>query len=119
MKRLNAQHHILTRVKGGEIVNAPLPKKSGSKILDIGCGTGIWCIQMAEDNPDAAIVGMDISPIQPQNKPDNVEFLIHDMEKQWPFPDEHFDFIQLSLVQGNVADWGELMQKIVRYEILN
>lgn len=59
---------------------------------------------------------MDVSPIHPQKKPDAVEWLIHDMEKRWPFPDDHFDLIHLSLVQGNVADWGDMMQKIVRYE---
>ncbi|KAI4170383.1 MAG: hypothetical protein LQ343_005005 [Gyalolechia ehrenbergii] len=36
------------------------------RILDIGTGTGIWAIEMAEQYPDAQVIGTDLSPIQPQ-----------------------------------------------------
>lgn len=42
---------------------APLVKPK--RILDIGTGTGIWAIQMAEQNPESTIWGIDLSPIQP------------------------------------------------------
>ncbi|KAK4894236.1 hypothetical protein LTR28_002084, partial [Elasticomyces elasticus] len=37
------------------------------------------------------------------------------MEADWPFPDDHFDLIHLSLVHGCVADWPGMMQKIKKH----
>ncbi|KFZ12534.1 hypothetical protein V501_04187 [Pseudogymnoascus sp. VKM F-4519 (FW-2642)] len=35
------------------------------KILDLGCGTGIWCIDVADEYPSAEVIGVDIAPTQP------------------------------------------------------
>ncbi|KJX98709.1 hypothetical protein TI39_contig397g00004 [Zymoseptoria brevis] len=115
IQRLNEQHWILTQVKGGKLHHAPLPKRDGLKILDVGCGSGIWCLQIAEDFPKAMVFGMDVSPVQPQKKPANVEWFTNDMEKDWPFPDEYFDFIHLSLVHGCVGNWDEMTAKMMRH----
>jgi len=112
--RLNEQHFLLTTLKDGRLHNAPLPATEGLRILDVGCGSGIWCVGMADRYPDAMITGMDVSPIQPQHKPANVGWIVHDMEKDWPFAAAYFDFIHLSLVHGCVADWDEMMTKIVQ-----
>lgn len=114
--RLNEQHFLLTTLKDGALHHAPVPSsKPGLHILDVGCGSGIWCVEMAARYPEAMITGMDVSPIQPKNKPANVEWIVHDMEKEWPFADGYFDFIHLSLVHGCVADWNEMTRVIVRH----
>lgn len=41
------------------------PLANPKRILDIGTGTGIWAIEMAEQYPDAQVIGIDLSPIQP------------------------------------------------------
>lgn len=127
IQRLNEQHWILTQVKGGSLHRAPLPTAAENKsprILDMGCGSGIWCIEMAEAYPSAMIVGMDVSPVQPMHhKPANVEWIIQDMEVEedgaasvsWPFPEDYFDLIHLSLVHGCVANWDTFMAKLVRH----
>lgn len=116
IQRLNEQHWVLTQVKGGKLHFAPLPKDTnGLRILDIGCGSGIWCVEMAEEYPKAMIVGMDVSPIQPKTKPANVEWIVQDMEDTWRFPEDYFDLIHLSLVHGCVADWDQMMQQITTH----
>ncbi|KAI9710045.1 MAG: hypothetical protein M1812_007509 [Candelaria pacifica] len=112
--RLNQQHHCFTLLKGGKLHLAPLPS-TPLRILDIGTGTGIWCVQMAELYPTSEIIGIDISPIKSDNKPSNVTFQVEDAEKPWSFPDDHFDFVHMSLMHGSVADWLALVQKIKRH----
>ncbi len=48
---------------GGNLYLAPIvdPKT----VLDIGTGTGIWAIEMADQYPDATVIGTDLSPVQP------------------------------------------------------
>ena len=48
---------------GGNLHFAPLvdPKN----MLDIGTGTGIWAMEMADRYPDATVIGTDLSPVQP------------------------------------------------------
>lgn len=57
-------HHVYTLVLHGDLYKAPIGDNPGS-ILDIGTGTGIWAIDMAEKFPNARILGNDLSPIQP------------------------------------------------------
>jgi ubiquinone/menaquinone biosynthesis C-methylase UbiE len=118
IERLNEQHWIFTQAKQGRIYNAPIdPTQAGFRILDIGCGSGIWCIQMADAFPDCTIVGMDISPIQAEEKPSNVEWMLHNVETELPFPNDEFDYVRLSLLNGSFADFGKTMKTIVQYVI--
>jgi SAM-dependent methyltransferase len=38
---------------------------AGTYVLDVGTGTGIWALEFAEQNPDAKVIGCDLSAIQP------------------------------------------------------
>lgn len=64
LDRLDLQHHMLTMLFGGKLHLAPLNEPK--KILDLGTGTGIWAIDMADLYPDATVIGTDLSPVQPQ-----------------------------------------------------
>jgi metalloendopeptidase OMA1, mitochondrial len=118
LRRLNEQHAILKAVKNDKIHLAPfLPSlHSPAKILDIGCGSGIWCLEIASLYGDEVdVIGMDLTTIQPEERPANVRWVVHDMEVEpWPFPEQHFDFIHVSLVHGCIADWEKMMARIVR-----
>jgi methylase of polypeptide subunit release factors len=41
------------------------PLENPQRILDIGTGTGIWALDMADQYPEAEVIGVDLSPIQP------------------------------------------------------
>lgn len=63
LDRLDLQHHVITLLLNGELHLAPL--ENPRRILDIGTGTGLWAIEMADRFPNAIVTGTDLSPIQP------------------------------------------------------
>ena len=72
-ERLDLQHHLVCLKFDGlvpcpdevERILAPRPDGDQPTVLDVGTGTGIWAIEMAEKYPHATIVGLDIVPVNP------------------------------------------------------
>jgi len=59
-------------------------EKDQTRILDIGAGTGIWAIEMAEKYPKVEVIGTDLCLIQPQQwVPPNCRFEVDDAEQEW------------------------------------
>lgn len=103
--RLDLLHHLFKMILGGELFTAPLPSNP-RRVLDVGTGTGIWAIEMADQFPDAVVIGTDLSPIQPSWVPPNLQFYVEDCEAAWTFPTSKlFDFIHGRALCGGIADW--------------
>ena len=64
LDRLDLTHQMLRITMRNKLHFAPFDGKF-AKILDVGTGTGIWAIEMADDYPDAEITGTDLSATQP------------------------------------------------------
>lgn len=92
-------------ILGGELLTAPLIS-SPKRVLDVGTGTGIWAIEFADQHPNTTVLGTDLSPIQPNWVPPNLQFYVEDCEADWSFPDsEKFDYIHGRALCGGIADW--------------
>jgi len=83
-------------------------------ILDVGTGTGIWAIDVADAFPCARVIGTDISPTQPTWAPANVEFQIDDANLEWTFPENSFDFIHIRYLHGAISDWDAFYKQVYK-----
>jgi hypothetical protein len=118
--RLDLLHHIFRLVLGGSLYRAPIAdgRPPPERILDVGTSTGIWAIEMADEFPNAIVIGTDLSPIQPGWVPLNCKFYVDDAEAEWNYPtDEHFNFIHARGVWGGIADWARFYSQV--YQNLN
>lgn len=106
LDRLDLHHHIFTLVLQNRLHLAPLHKPG--RVLDVGTGTGIWAIDFADEHPDAQVIGIDLSPVQPSLVPPNVEFQIDDCEDTWTHRFK-FDYIHVRSMAGSIADWAKLL----------
>jgi len=113
--RLDLQHNLFLLTFDGRLYLCPAGKdEAGGKpvrrVLDVGTGTGIWAIDFADDHPDAYVLGVDLSPIQPSFVPPNVKFEVDDLEESWTFADK-FDFIYSRMMTAGLANWPRFFEQ--------
>jgi len=63
----------------------------------------------------ANIIGVDLSPIQPQWIPPNVQFTVDDVESPWLKPKNHFDYIHARHTVMAIKDWPQLLRRSLEY----
>ncbi|KAI0149624.1 S-adenosyl-L-methionine-dependent methyltransferase [Hypoxylon sp. NC0597] len=106
-------HHVSTLMQDGKIYLAPIGDDV-QKVLDVACGTGIWAIDFADLFPAAEVIGVDISPQQPQWIPPNLKFEVDDVTQPWTYEPNSFDYIHLRWLTGSVPDWYALYREIFK-----
>jgi len=94
----------------GKLFHMPIPPDESHRILDIGTGTGIWAIEVSDELPAAAVIGVDISPTMPAIVPPNVSFEIFDIEDEWNFS-QPFTRIHSRYMAGSIKNWPLLMRQ--------
>ena len=69
----------------------------------------------ADEHPSSEVVGVDLSPIQPNFIPPNVRFEVDDINKPWTFKDNYFDYVHARSMLGTVPDWTEFWKSAKKY----
>lgn len=108
--RLDLLHHCFLLILNGRLFVSPV--SSPQRVLDIGTGTGLWAMDVADEFPSAQVIGTDLSPIQPGWVPPNVQFYIDDVENEWMYDaDDAFDLVHTRVMGGSISDWDRFAQQ--------
>ncbi|RUS19723.1 S-adenosyl-L-methionine-dependent methyltransferase [Endogone sp. FLAS-F59071] len=90
--------------------------RSGASVLDVGCGSSSWIMELAATYPASHFVGTDISLALLAHTPSNCSFqLVNGLEFPLPFADGSFDFVRhyfgLTITENK---WPELVKELTR-----
>lgn len=110
MDRNDLQHCKFTLLLDDKFFLAPIDSNP-QKILDMGTGSGIWAIDVADAYPSAEVIGVDTAAVQPDILPQNLVFEIDDIEHDWLWPESSFDFIHGRELIMAIRDWPRLVRQ--------
>jgi ubiquinone/menaquinone biosynthesis C-methylase UbiE len=125
VNRLQLQDYLLTASMGGILPEQPDPSVF-PRVLDVGCGTGGWLIELAKAYPTSTrLVGVDASlkfveyartQARAEGVSDRVEFHAMDALRILEFPDASFDLVNQRLAVSwlRTWDWPKLLQEYRR-----
>lgn len=119
ISRLDFQHHLLRYTLRG---NFAAPIDQATSILDVGCGTARWAIEMAQLFPEANVIGLDIVPpstrVPAYNErlPENFLFVNGNVFDGLPFTDGSFDFVHMRLLFTAIPAqrWPQVIRELIR-----
>ena len=102
--RLDFQHYALRALLKGNY-SAPSRVLAPRQILDVGCGTGRWCRDVANDCPQASITGLDLEAQWPTSipLPPIIRFQQANILQGLPFAAGSFDYVHQRLLVGAVC----------------
>jgi ubiquinone/menaquinone biosynthesis C-methylase UbiE len=115
-QRLNYQHHALYKTISNHYL-APLTPASTQTILDVGCGTGIWAVEMSALFPQAHVLGVDVALSSlPRPLPSTCLFVQANVLEGLPFPDGQFTYTHQRLLVAAIPalQWPGVVHELVR-----
>ena len=102
-ERLDIQHQIfLMTTPDQKLLLVPIQDRI-LHVLDLGTGTGIWAIDFADSHPEAEVIGVDLSPIQPRYNPPNCRFEADDFNFSW-IEHRNYDLIHGRILAASIRD---------------
>ncbi|CAG8662500.1 4295_t:CDS:2 [Ambispora gerdemannii] len=107
-----AVQHFLYRYIFQSNFSSPVVEKlktEGAKVLDVGCGPGLWVQDIAKEYSKATVIGIDKSNVFPNTDLPNVQFQQHDILKKLPMEDNTFDFVHIRFLGSSFTNsqWTE------------
>ncbi|MHB8596360.1 MAG: class I SAM-dependent methyltransferase [Ktedonobacteraceae bacterium] len=112
---LDLQHYMIRYLLKGNYI-APIAKPA--HILDVGCGTGRWMIEMAQEFSQAKLNGIDLK--HPEGEatlfPHNSHFHAGNILNGLPFEESFFDFVHQRFFIFAIPQmqWQQLVNELVR-----
>jgi|SRR5580700_7634094 ubiquinone/menaquinone biosynthesis C-methylase UbiE len=115
--RLNRSLYGLDGAPEWPAIRARLPKLSGARIVDLGCGFG-WFARWAKTQGAAYVLGIDLSEnmlarARAETADPAVEYVQRDLE-HLELPEGAFDLAYSSLSFHYIEDFGQLVSTVFR-----
>lgn len=83
-----------------------VPSGETRHILDLGSGSGAWCIDMALEFPHAEVLGIDLEPRQIREPPPNCKFPRYDINQGLSQYHGAYDLVHCRFAgQGGSIEW--------------
>ncbi|KAL1991441.1 hypothetical protein VTN49DRAFT_5433 [Thermomyces lanuginosus] len=111
-ERLDMLHEMFLVLLDRKLYLAPI--RNPQRVIDLATGTGLWAIDFADQHPQAEVIGCDLSPTQPTLVPPNVKFLVDDIESDWAYERNPFDFIHARFLAASIKNYGRLIRECYR-----
>ncbi|KAG8902392.1 hypothetical protein FRC01_009595 [Tulasnella sp. 417] len=120
-RRLDLQQMLLSRVRDGLFLHkdgvhralTPKPGDPTPVIIDLGCGSGFWTMEMAKQFPDADVIGIDLVVPTPASPiPPNCRFEQHDLNNGLAGYQNAANVIHASCVAQGIINYQKLMDEI-------
>ncbi|KAH6673106.1 S-adenosyl-L-methionine-dependent methyltransferase, partial [Halenospora varia] len=112
--REDMKHAMIVNLCGGKLHFAPIGDNP-QDIIDLGTGTGIWCVDMGDEYPSANILGVDLSPIQQVWVPPNVRFMVDDIEETWLESADFYDLVHGRHITPAIKDFPALLRRAYKH----
>ncbi|KAG9222320.1 hypothetical protein CCMSSC00406_0002655 [Pleurotus cornucopiae] len=119
LDRLDRQHLLFIEVMGKyprpirQVLTPAFPGDT-KNVLDLGCGSGSWIMQIARDFPSCDAVAVDLVPMQSTAMPFNCRSEVDDINLGLQHFYDDFDFVHARLISSGIKDFPALIHEIAR-----
>ncbi|KAM3563268.1 hypothetical protein ARSEF4850_002425 [Beauveria asiatica] len=106
MRRLDIFHKFFLLARRNNAFSYPTQHNNPNSVLDLGTGTSIWAIYVAEEIlPKAHVTAVDLNRVQPARIPPNMTTVQLNIEDDsWaPLPTD-YDLVHMRLLLGSIHD---------------
>lgn len=117
---LHLQHRVFKDAFDGNLIQAPIELKAGSRVLDLATGAGVWITDLDKAvQPDVVLHGIDIEPrLFPETTKSNtgITFSVGsglDMPERW---NNRFDLVyqRLMIAAWRAVEWPKAIEGMFR-----
>ncbi|KAI8814331.1 S-adenosyl-L-methionine-dependent methyltransferase [Cladochytrium replicatum] len=121
--RLNLQHHLVRQRYDGQNYRGISQEEleRGVKVLDVGCGSGIWLAEMQRDFPKGEYVGLDIQRTEwveafQELSGNKITLVEGDVLRKLPFDDQTFDYVHMQNMFAAIpaGRWPDVIAELFR-----
>ncbi|CAO3701005.1 unnamed protein product [Rhizopus microsporus] len=119
-KRLIAQHFAFKELYGGNVLPSIIQNldfEKGVTILDVGCGSGVWMMDMMHEYPNCTFYGCDIvNTVNRVLDLEKINFSYGNVVKGLPYPDNTFDFVHMRffVLALRIDEWPLAVKEVIR-----